>query len=48
MAGNKYHGTQKFQAVDIFIKYILQYIYSMLQYEIHSPLPSNTTAQQDS
>ena len=38
---------QKFENARNFIKHTLQHIYSMLQYEIYSPLPSSKTAQRN-
>ena len=37
MAGKKYNWTQKYQNVNSFIKYALQYIYNMLQYKFILP-----------
>ena len=47
MARNKDKWMQKFENVRNFIKYTLQHIYSTLQYEIYSPLPSSKTAQRN-
>ena len=44
----KYKWTQKYENVNNFIKYALQYIYNKLQHEIYSPSPSSKTAQRNS